>query len=155
MSFQGHVASIHISKRKADSLESLDRVRAIPGSGLEGDRYSTGTGSFSDPQKPDREITLIEMEAIEALPVEYGVEITPGEARRNIVTRGVPLNHLVGRTFQIGEITIEGIRLCEPCGHLARLTDPKVEKGLVHRGGLRARIVTEGFIRVGDQITPA
>ncbi|MDA0839616.1 MAG: MOSC domain-containing protein, partial [Planctomycetota bacterium] len=114
MNFKGHVASIHITRRKVDSLESVDRVRAIPGSGLEGDRYCAGQGSFSDPTKPDREVTLIEMEAIEALPREYQVEIAPGEARRNIVTRGVPLNHLVGHEFQVGDVKLEGIRLCEP-----------------------------------------
>ncbi len=93
---------------------------------------------------------MIEAEAIEALKRDYNFELAPGEARRNLVTRGVALNHLVGRDFQIGEVKIRGIRLCEPCDHLQRLTGREVIKGLLHRGGLRAQILTQGTIRVGD-----
>jgi MOSC domain-containing protein YiiM len=96
---------------------------------------------------------LIEIEAIEALKVELGVELDPGSIRRNIVTSGIPLNHLVGREFQIGEVKARGIKLCEPCSHLARLTHSAVLPGLVHRGGLRAQILTDGTIRVGETVT--
>ena len=84
---------------------------------------------------------------------DYGVDITPGDARRNLVTRGIPLNHLVGHEFQIGEVKIRGIRLCEPCDHLQRLTGRPVLKELRHRGGLRAQILTQGTIHVGDVIS--
>ena len=104
-------------------------------------------------RSPDREITLIEAEAIEAVPREYGVELSPAEARRNIVTRGVALNHLVGREFRVGNVVLRGIRLCEPCEHLERLTRPGVLEALVHRGGLRAQIVSGGTIQVGDSIS--
>jgi len=78
--------------------------------------------------------------------------MNPGDARRNIVTRDVPLNHLVGREFQIGDVKLQGLRLCEPCSHLESLTGLPVIKSLRHRGGLRAQILTQGIIRVGDAI---
>ena len=89
---------------------------------------------------------------MEALKREYDVDLAPGESRRNLVTRGVALNHLVGRDFLIGEVKFHGIRLCEPCDHLQRLTGRQVIKGLRHRGGLRAQILTQGAIRVGDSL---
>src|SRR5438552_12875475 len=103
-------------------------ARAIPGVGLEGDRYALGQGTFFKPE-PSHELTLIEAEAIEALRRDYLVELSPGDARRNLVTRDVPLNHLVGKEFFIGEVKIRGIRLCEPCDHLQQLTgQPRSEE---------------------------
>jgi MOSC domain-containing protein YiiM len=148
----GTIELIYIAPEAAASPLSVDEVLAIPGVGLEGDRYALGLGTFSKPL-PDRELTLIEAEAIEALQHEYKFALAPGEARRNLVTRGVALNHLVGREFQIGEVKIRGIRLCEPCDHLQRLTGREVIKGLTHRGGLRAQILTQGTIHVGDQVS--
>ena len=129
----------------------MKEVLAIPGVGLEGDRYASGKGTFSKPE-PDYELTLIEAESVEALKRDYDVELAPGESRRNLVTRGVALNHLVGRDFQIGEVKAHGIRLCEPCDHLQRVTGRELIKGLRHRGGLRAQILTQGTIRIGDQV---
>jgi MOSC domain-containing protein YiiM len=120
--------------------------------GLEGDRHFGRASAAADDLRPDREITLIEVEAIEALEREHKVSVEPGDARRNIVTRGVALNDLVGREFTVGEVTLRGISLCEPCAHLASLTDEKVLSGLVHRGGLRAQILNGGVIRVGDAV---
>ena len=133
-------------------MQSVEEVRAISGKGLEGDRYFNQTGTFSKPQ-PDRELTLIESEAVDAFKVELDVELEAGSIRRNIVTRGVPLNHLVGREFRIGEIKVRGIRLCEPCSHLAQLAHSAVLPGLLHRAGLRAQILTDGTIRVGETVT--
>lgn len=127
-------------------------VRAVAGKGLEEDRYFKQIGSYSHNPGPDREVTLIEVEAIEAMKREYGVDIKPEDSRRNIATRGVPLNHLVGRDFRVGEVTLRGIRLCEPCGHMAEMTHKEVLRGLVHRGGLRAQILKSGMIRVGDTV---
>lgn len=149
--FAGTLISINISPAAEAPMQSVDEVRAVPGRGLEGDRYFAGAGSFSKPQ-PDRELTLIEAEAIEALRAEFQVEYDLGASRRNLVTRGVPLNHLVGKEFWIGDIKARGLKLCEPCAHLQRLSHPKVLPGLVHRGGLRAQILTEGTIRVGQTI---
>lgn len=125
-----------------------------PGKGLEGDRYFLKTGTYSNHPGLGRDVTLIEIEAIEAMKRDYDVEIAPGESRRNIVTRGVPLNHLVGREFKVGEVTLRGIRLCEPCSHLEGLSQKGVQRGLIHRGGLRAHILTGGIIRVGDSVSP-
>ena len=133
-------------------LRTVATAIATPGKGLEGDRYADGTGTFYKPDSPDREITLIEIEALEALRRDYDVELSPASARRNLLTRGVSLNHLVGHTFNIGNVTLEGLRLCEPCKHLAGLTSERVRQGLVHRGGLRARIVVGGALRAGDAI---
>jgi MOSC domain-containing protein YiiM len=133
-------------------MRAVDRVQAIPGVGLEGDRYALRQGTFYKP-KPDFELTLIEAEAIEALKRDYDLHLAPGHARRNVVTRGVPLNHLVGQEFRIGEVKIRGIRLCEPCSHLERLTALPLIKGLRHRGGLRAQILTPGVINAGDVVS--
>jgi len=148
----GTVESIYIASTAQGATLAVGQAVAIPGAGLEGDRYALKLGTFYKPA-PDYELTLIEAEAIEALRRDYQVELTAGEARRNIVTRNVPLNHLVGREFAIGDVRIRGIRLCEPCDHLQKLTGKPVIKGLLHRGGLRAQILTRGTIRVGDEVS--
>ena len=145
------IVAIHIGKSK-ERLRAVSVVSAAPGKGLEGDRYSDGTGTFYKPNCPDREVTLIETEALEALKRDYGIELAPSQTRRNLLTSGVSLNHLVGRIFSVGNVQLEGLRLCEPCKHLARLTSEKVREGLVHRGGLRARVLVGGEIRAGDPI---
>ena len=147
----GTVESIHIASAAEAKTQSLRQVMATPGEGLEGDRYALKTGTFYE-SGPDYELTLIEAEAVEALQREIQVELAAGDARRNIVTRDVPLNHLVGKEFTIGDVRIRGIRLCEPCDHLEKLTGKKILKGLLHRGGLRAQILTKGTIRVGDAV---
>lgn len=154
MSRKGTVISIHTAAAAAEPMASLSEAYTVPGEGLEGDRYFKRTGTFSDPKwGPDFEVTLIEIETIEALAGEKGIALEPKEARRNIVTRGIALNHLVGREFRIGDVALlRGIRLCEPCSHIERLTQPGVLSGLIHRGGLRARILTRGTIRVGDAV---
>jgi len=147
------VTAILISATPSGPIEPLESARAMAGRGIEGDRYSVGTGTFSDKPGTGRQVTLIEVEAVEDFEAESGVAFTAAEARRNIVTRGVRLNDLVGREFSIGEVRVLGCRLCEPCTHLERLTGKGVLKGLVHRGGLRAEFLTDGVIRVGDRIT--
>ena len=148
----GSVNSIHIVAVASEPTVSVEEVRAVAGQGLEGDRYFSGNGYYSKTPGTGRQVTLIEVETIEALERDYKLKIEPGQARRNIVTRGVALNHLVGREFSAGEVVLRGLRLNEPCNHLASLTDEKVKQGLVHRGGLRADIVSGGVIRVGDEI---
>ena len=144
--WQGNVVSIHVAPEAGAPMVSVQDVRAVPGRGLEGDRYYTGRGHYSGkPSDGGREITLIEIEAVEAL----DIKLTPADTRRNIATQGVPLNHLVGTTFRIGTVRLRGTRLCEPCKYLDKQTSPGVMKGLIHRGGLRAQILTEGTIRVG------
>ncbi len=152
--WRGSVLSIHVATVGRASMVSVSEVRAVPGKGLEGDRYFLGTGSFSRLPKPGREVTLIELEAIQALARDYSIDLEPGQARRNLVTVGVPLNHLVGQAFRVGDVTLMGVRLSEPCGLLEELVGYKVKPGLVHRGGLRAAILAEGTIRAGDQLHP-
>jgi MOSC domain-containing protein YiiM len=147
--FEGTVISINIAADAEAPMQTVNEARAIPGRGLEGDRYYDHKGTFSKPQ-PDRELTLIEAEAVEAMKRELNVDYGLADSRRNVVTRGVPLNHLVGREFWIGEVKARGLHLCEPCSHLQKLSHEKVLPGLVHRGGLRAQILTEGTIRVGE-----
>jgi MOSC domain-containing protein YiiM len=149
--FEGTIVSINIAPDAEAPMQSVSEARAVPGRGLEGDRYFDGKGTFFKPQ-PDRELTLIEAEAVEAMKHELNVDYGLSDGRRNVVTRGVPLNHLVGREFLIGEVKARGLKLCEPCSHLQKLSDEKVLPGLVHRGGLRAQILTEGMIRVGESV---
>jgi MOSC domain-containing protein YiiM len=151
---QGQLIGIFVARRKEDDLQPVDRVEAVVGRGLEGDRYFFKEGTFSSKDGPDREVTLIEAEALEGLARDYHVTLPPPQARRNLLTRGVPLNHLVGRTFSIGAVLLRGIRLCEPCGHLEALTCPGVKAGLIHRGGLRAQVLQGGFLQVGAAIAP-
>ena len=151
--FHGNVVFLYIARDTAVPMESTQEVQAVAGRGLEGDRYFDGTGHWSKTPGVGREVTLIELETIEALEREKSIAVAPGAARRNVVTRGVPLNHLVGREFQVGAVRLLGTRLCEPCAYLEGLTQPGVLTGLIHRGGLRAEIVTGGTIRVDDAIT--
>lgn len=148
--FQGMLLGIFVAAAKNRELQSLAEIEATADRGLQGDRYCQ-----ADAGVPDREVTLIEMEALEALERECQIRLAPAQARRNLVTRGVPLNHLVGQEFHVGNVVLRGMRLCEPCKHLESLTYVGVLKGLVHRGGLRAHIVKGGTLRQGDVIRPA
>lgn len=150
MYWKGEVIAIFVRPDISQPVVSLEQVRAVPGRGLEGDYYFDGKSR--KPADSSREVTLIESETLDALARDYGIHLQPGESRRNLVTRDVPLNHLVGKEFQIGEVALRGVRLCEPCSHLAGMTSPEVLRALVHRGGLRAQILTEGVLRVGDPI---
>ena len=149
---EGTVDAIYITATEAAPVQPVDSVRAITGRGLEGDRYTA---------PPDRwapsgtAISLIECEAIEAVAEEHGIDMSAGRSRRQVHTRGVRLNDLVGKEFTVGGIRCRGVELCEPCRHLESLTEPGVIKALVHRGGLRADILEGGSIAVGDAIAGA
>ncbi len=150
---QGKVVSIHIAPKGSAPMRSLDFVQAVAGKGLEGDRYFEFKGTYSKKGGPEREITLIESEAVEAAERDYELKADPGKIRRNLVTRGVALNHLVGREFKVGGVRLRGIRLSEPCDHMESLAGVAgIGKALVHRGGLRAEIVEGGLIGVGDSV---
>lgn len=148
----GHLIGIHVCAHAGERLQSLSQVRVIPGRGLAGDRYSASIGTFSD-RPGKRDVTLIESEVLENYRLETGNELTAPESRRNLLTRGVRLNALVGHEFQVGRVRMRGLRLSEPCTHLMRLTHPETLRGLVHRGGLIAEILSEGELAVGDRIT--
>lgn len=157
----GSVEDIFITDCGAAPMRRVTHAEAVAGAGLSDDRYGQRRGTYPNTKKsaqgevadPGRQITLIEAEAIEGARHEYEIELDPIETRRNVLTRGVALNHLVGREFRVGdEVVLRGIRLCEPCGHLEKLTREGVKKSLIHRGGLRAEIVRGGTIRKGDAV---
>ena len=149
---RGTVASIHIAPTASAPMQGVEFVRAVPDRGLEGDRYASSSGTFSATEGGGRHVTLIESEAVDALNAKLGTQFGAGEMRRNIVTRGIALNHLVGREFSVGEVRLVGIRLCEPCEHLESLTAKGLISTMLHRCGLRTEIVTGGTIRVADPI---
>lgn len=160
MAWSGELLHIHIAPAASMEMEERDEARLVPGKGIEGDRYLLGTGTYSP--KPDiREVTLIEMEVLEAL--EQGEPKVPGcktklepfDHRRNLTTRGVPLNHLVGRRFRVGETVLKGGRMNFPCKYLEELLGvPGLYDGLLNRSGLNCSIEVGGVIRPGDPIVP-
>jgi MOSC domain-containing protein YiiM len=152
--FEGTVDSIFVADAAGRPMTGLEEVVAVENRGLEGDRYFNKTGSWSKDDGPERQVTLIEIEAIEAVERDADMALDKGETRRNIVTRGVPLNHLVDKEFSIGEAVFRGVELCEPCRYLSDVTEKKLVKPLVHRAGLNAQIVRGGTIRTGDDIRP-
>jgi MOSC domain-containing protein YiiM len=147
----GKLVAIFTTADPGRPMEAHDEVSATAGAGLSGDRYRAGTGTFSGNAGAGREVTLIAREGIEAANQD-GVRIEPHETRRNLVTEGIDLDTLIGRTFAVGEVVMRGVRDCPPCQHLEQLTRPGVRVALEARGGLRADIVRDGVIRVGDKI---
>lgn len=143
----GRVEGIFIAPEEGLLPEPVESVRALAGRGLEGNRYF-----FERDAPPGVALTLIAAEAVEAMEREHGISIEPRESRRNVVTREVDVNALVGKTFRIGELECRGVELCEPCTTLQAMTQPGVIKGLAHRGGLNADILSDGEISVGDAV---
>ena len=147
-----HAALLHIfigPGRRVPLVEASE-IRAVPGRGLEGDRYFAGIGSFSRWPGSGRAVSLIEAEAIDAVRAEHGIDLSAGHSRRNLVTRGVRLLDLDGRAFRIGTAAFRGVRPCAPCAYLERLVGPGTFDALKGRGGLRADVIEEGVIRAGD-----
>lgn len=141
----GTVAAILVAPHAESPLSRVEHAEALAGRGLDGDRYAAGEGTFTGPGR-GYELTLVEAEVLDE------IELSWEDARRNIVTRGISLNSLVGRRFRIGSDECAGRRLAEPCSHLERLARPGLLRPLVHRGGLRADILTGGPVRVGDEV---
>jgi hypothetical protein len=151
--YEGRLHDIHIADAARGQMRHLTDARLVAGHGIQGDRYATGTGTYS--KIPDlREVTLIEVESLEALLRDHQVDLTSALHRRNLTTRAVPLNHLVGRRFAVGEVVLEGGRLNWPCRYLDMITGLEVCDRLTNRSGLNCRIVTGGTIRPGDVIRP-
>ena len=150
----GKLVAIYTAPGEAAPMEGHDEIAAIAGTGLAGDRYAAKAGAFSDRPGGGREVTLIAREGIAAADVE-GVTVGEHETRRNLVTEGIDLSQLVGRTFTVGAVVMRGVRDCPPCTYLEGLTRPGVKAALKGRGGLRADIVSAGTLRVGDKIAEA
>jgi hypothetical protein len=142
----GSVASLLIAPDAEAELVAVDEAVALAGRGLEGDRYALGRGTFGGGR--GYQLTLVESEVLDEIGLPWA------EARRNVVTRGMELNALVGRRFRVGSAECIGRRLAEPCAHLEKLARPGLLRPLVHRGGLRADVLTDGRIRPGDDIVP-
>ncbi|MWG35744.1 MOSC domain-containing protein [Halomarina oriensis] len=151
----GRVVAIHVAPESAAPVEPRDRVEAVADRGLRGDRYFAEAGTFSQSaSETPKHLTLIEHEALVAVEDDYDVAVAPGEHRRNVTVEGVALNHLVGERFRVGDAVCEGVELCEPCSYLERSLEKRgIREALVHRGGLRARVVESGEIATGDGVT--
>ena len=154
MAWDGTLLNIHITPAGREPMRELSEAQLVAGQGIEGDRYFLGTGTYSQKLEPGRQVTLIEIETLEALARDHGLDLTIGEHRRNLTVRGVPLNHLVGRRFRVGEAVLEGSRLNKPCKYLELVTGKPVYEPLIHRSGLNCIIVEGGTIRRGDTVTP-
>lgn len=150
---EGSVTAIFTAPAAGAPCVGHDARRALLGLGLEGDRYATDAGTFSKPGRNGQALTLVAEESL-AQARANGAEIDEATCRRNVITRGIVLEPLVGRTFSIGDATFRATRLAEPCAHLERVTRPGVLRGMVHLGGIRADIIGAGEIRVGDLIRP-
>ena len=150
----GTVVAIHVAPASGAPVESRDRVAAVADRGLRGDRYFSDAGTFSaSASETPRDVTLIEREALDAVEEDYGVALEPGEHRRNLTVEGVVLDHLVGERFRVGAAVFEGTERCEPCSYLENLLERRgVREALVHRGGLRARIVESGAFARDDAV---
>jgi len=150
--WQGRVISIFVAPKSADEMVPLSSVRALADRGLEGDRFFRD--SWNAIARSDKAVSFIEDEVLELAAEELGLESIAQKTRRNIVTRGVPLIDLLHREFVVGDVRMRGIRLFEPCGHLVQVSKlPGIFKALNHRSGLKAAILTDGVIGVGDRIT--
>jgi MOSC domain-containing protein YiiM len=151
--FEGRLIAIYTASGEGAPMVAINSIQAVKGSGLEGDRYANGTGHYSARGGAGREVTLIEREAIAAVNAEQDLNVGEHETRRNLLTEGVPLNHLVGRTFRVGTVVFYGCRLADPCAYLAGLTAKEgLARALANRAGLRADILVGGLLQVGDEI---
>jgi hypothetical protein len=146
----GVVEAIYIARDVSGPMVAVPSAGAIAGVGLDGDRYARGEGTFARAGRTGQALTLVDADLLE----EAGV-LSAAESRRNVVTRGIDLNALVGKEFWVGEVRCFGQRLCEPCSHLQRLTRPGILRSLVHRSGLRADILDDGVIQLGDRVHAA
>ncbi len=148
----GTITGIFVSPEAGAPMRALNQVEAVAGQGLDGDRYGIGEGFMSGRRGGGLDLTLVEEEALATLSTENGVEITAADSRRNLATRGVDLTALVGRRFRIGDVTCQGVRLCEPCVRIEQLIGKPFVRPMVHRAGLRADILSSGTLRVGDRV---
>jgi hypothetical protein len=150
---RGTVEGLAVAPAAEDPMQLLEVAHARAGRGLDGDRYAAGAGTFSPraERRPGHDLTLITAEALDEL-AAAGHALDFAGTRRNVLTRGIDVNALVGRRFRMGGVLCEGRRLCEPCGHLDRLSGPGILRPLIHRGGLRVDVLTDGEISLGAPI---
>jgi len=152
MSEPGSIAAIHIASTAGGGMVSALTATAVAGVGLEGDRYARGVGHWSSIRRAGDQLTLIEDEEVERVAAQHGLDLPRGATRRNLTTRGVRLDELIGQRFRIGAVTCIGVRRCEPCTYLDGLLGQEALEALVHRAGIRAEIITGGSISIGDVV---
>ena len=153
MTWRGNVVSVHLATEAGVPMASPASIEAISGKGVQGDRYSKGIGYYSHNKGARRQITLFENEVLETLLRDHNIELAPDACRMNILTKGVPLTHLMHQRFKVGNVILRGLQLNEPCSRLNEVTGKRVTKALVHRCGLFAEILQTGVIRAGDLVT--
>jgi MOSC domain-containing protein YiiM len=153
----GVVRYLHITPRAFLPMRAMPELQLIEGKGIEGDRYMIGReeGFYSHKPEPGRQVTLFEFETLVALERDANIELGPEEHRRNVTTQGVPLTHLVGRQFWLGETLLEATRLSIPCRHIEEITGKAIFDPLINRSGLNCRILKGGTVRVGDAVRNA
>lgn len=149
----GTIEHIYMASEASKPMVSRLEAEVIAGFGIEGDRYANKTGTYSKNPTPGRHVTLIEAEVIEDIAQRLGIPLAPHDTRRNVTTRGIELNPLVGKKIQLGAVVLDVIRFCDPCAYLQTLVGRPVLKPLVDRAGIRCDVVTGGTIYVGDTIT--
>ena len=145
----GVVEAIHVAPAAGEPMLALDRAHALPGLGLEGDRYATGSGHWSPMRRSGDGLPLVDAVVVDGLAARG---VPRDGTRRNVTTRGTDLDALIGRTFRVGEVVCRGIRRCEPCSYLDGLLDTSVLADLVHRGGIRVEVLSDGWIGLGDPV---
>lgn len=151
--FVGQIVALHFCPRAFLPMRSAPSLTLLAGQGVEGDRYCLDSGFYSHKPEEGRQVTLFEIETLEALQRDHNILLLPEEHRRNITVRGIPLNHLVGKRFHLGEAILEGTRLSTPCKHLEEITGKKVFDPLINRSGLNCKIIRGGKVFINDIIT--
>ncbi|MBV9858621.1 MAG: MOSC domain-containing protein [Alphaproteobacteria bacterium] len=152
LDWNGRIVALHSCAAASQPMTAHESLTLIAGKGIAGDRYLLGTGYYSQKPEEGRQVTLFEIETLLALRRDYDVVLTPAEHRRNVTVEGVPLNHLVGRRFRLGDTLLEATRLSIPCRYLEEVTGKNVFKALMHRSGLNCKIIEGGVIRTGDRV---
>ncbi len=153
---RGVVRHLHLTPRAFLPMRGVTELTLKAGIGITGDRYSLKreTGFYSHKPEDGRQITLFEIETLWALKRDHGIELAPAEHRRNVTVEGVPLTHLVGRRFWLGETLLDSTRLSIPCRHIEEITGKAIFDPLINRSGLNCRILQGGVVRIGDMVQP-
>ncbi len=152
----GCVVALFIVDRRSAPMKQVQQLNALAGRGIEGDRYFMGTGTYSKKPEPGRQVTLIKSEVLELLKDKFEITVKPEESRRNVLTRGIEINHLIGTEFFVGPVRLRAHRITQPCVYLEKLLDqPGLYKELWDNGGISCEILSDGIIKEGDIITTA
>ena len=152
----GNVVELFTTDRMSAPMKKMEQLNALAGQGIEGDRYFLGTGTYSKKPEPGRQVTLIEIEILEWLKDKFEITVKPEECRRNVLTRGVQINDLVGSEFFVGAVRLRAHRITQPCRYLENLlVQPGLYEALWDNGGISCEILSDGIIKEGDIITTA